>query len=246
MRQDVASLDKFYASPLGMKAKAALTARVGELWGDLNRESLLGVGFATPITVSLGQKADANIAVMPAAQGGLTWGATSRGISTVLAEEGDMPFKDSSFSKVILLHGLEESSAPGALLREIWRVLSPEGRLIVIAANRLGLWARAESTPFGHGRPWTRGQLSRLLEQTMFQTTAWTHGLYMPPSQWSFMLAMANNVEKVGEAVSRGVGGVVLIEAVKRLYADTGGQKLQFAPLRPVRTRKGLARLPRD
>ncbi|MEM6410969.1 MAG: class I SAM-dependent methyltransferase [Pseudomonadota bacterium] len=246
MRQDVASLEAFYASPLGTKARECLTSRILDLWGDLNKETLLGVGFATPLITELGHKTDFSIAVMPAAQGGLTWASTDRGVSTVLAEEGDLPFKDGSFTRIIVMHALEESPAPFGLLREIWRVLAPEGRLIVIAANRLGLWARAESTPFGHGRPWTRGQLAHLLEETMYQTAAWTHSLYMPPSQWKPVLTMADGLEKVGETFSRVIGGVVLIEAVKRLYANTGHRKLQFAPVRPVRTRKGLARLPRD
>ena len=183
---------------------------------------------------------------MPAAQGALTWAATARGISTVLAEEGEVPFKDGVFTRVVMLHGLEESPAPSALLREIWRVMVPEGRLIVIAANRLGLWARAESTPFGHGRPWTRGQLTRLLTEAMFQTTAWTHGLHMPPTGWGPILALADGWERTGEVVSRIMGGVVLVEAKKRLYADTGGRAIRFSPVKPVRTRKGLARLPRD
>ncbi|MEM7661438.1 MAG: methyltransferase domain-containing protein [Pseudomonadota bacterium] len=246
MRQDVASLETFYSSRLGAKVREVLASRIHDLWGDLSSETLLGVGFATPLITPLGKAAETSIAVMPAAQGGLTWAGTERGISTVLAEEGDLPFKDGSFSRIVIMHALEESPAPFALLREVWRVLAPEGRLIVIAANRLGLWARAESTPFGHGRPWTRGQLARLLDETMYQTAAWTYSLYMPPSQWKPILAMADGMEKMGETLSRVVGGVVLIEAVKRLYADTGGQKLQFAPLRPVRTRKGLARLPRD
>ncbi|MEO0881211.1 MAG: methyltransferase domain-containing protein [Pseudomonadota bacterium] len=246
MRQDVASLETFYASPLGIKARAVLTSRVEDLWGELKDEAVLGVGFATPLTTVLGRNAETNIAVMPAAQGGLTWASTSRGVSTVLAEEGDLPFKDGSFTRIVLMHAMEESPAPFALLREIWRVLAPEGRLVVIASNRLGLWARAEATPFGHGRPWTRSQLTRLLDDTMYQSTAWTYSLYMPPSQWKTVLALADSIEKAGETVSRVLGGVVLIEAVKRLYAKTGGHKLQFAPLRPVRTRKGLARLPRD
>ncbi|MEO1475133.1 MAG: methyltransferase domain-containing protein [Pseudomonadota bacterium] len=246
MRQDVSSLEAFYASPLGLKAKGVLLSRVQDLWGSLANERLLGVGFATPLITALGEGAETCVAVMPAAQGGLTWAGTTRGVSTVLAGEGDLPFKDAMFTRVVLMHGLEESPAPSALLREIWRVLTPEGRVIVVAANRLGLWARAESTPYGHGRPWTRGQLAKLLHETMFQTSAWTFSLYMPPSGWQPFLSIADSIEKAGETMSRGVGGVVLIEAVKRLYADSGGRKLEFAPLRPVRTRKGLARLPRD
>jgi len=221
MRQDVIALQKFYASPLGQAAGQTLAGRVGALWGGgLAREQVLGVGFATPLLDRLGGQAEIRVAAMPAAQGALSWSATAKGASTVLFEEDLLPFRDGMFSRIIMLHGLEEAYAPSELLSEIWRILAPEGRLIVIAANRLGLWARAESTPFGHGRPWTRGQLSNLLRDTRFQTTAWTHGLHMPPSGWGPVLAVHEGWEKVGEAVSRVMGGVVLVEATKRLWED--------------------------
>lgn len=242
MRQDVSALEKFYGSPLGQAAGKTLAARVASLWGDLHGEQVLGVGFATPLLSRMGEKAEVRVAAMPAAQGALTWAATAKGVTTVLCEEDRLPFRDALFSRVILMHGLEEAGAPGALLAEIWRVMAPEGRVLVIAANRLGLWARAEATPFGHGRPWTRYQLTNLLSATRFQTTAWTHGLHMPPTGWRPILAMHEGWEKVGETVSGVMGGAVLVEAKKRLFIEPGGSKIAFSPVRPVRTRKGLAR----
>ena len=242
MRQDVIALQNFYTTPLGKAAADTLAQRVGALWGKaLAREQVLGVGFATPLLDRLGARAEVRVAAMPAAQGGLSWSATSKGASTVLLEEDRLPFRDGVFSRIIMLHGLEEAHAPGAMLAELWRCLSPEGKLIVIASNRLGLWARAETTPFGHGRPWTRGQLTQLLKEAQFQTTAWTHGLHMPPTGWGPVLALHEGWEKVGETVSRVMGGAVLVEATKRLYAEPGGEKLTFSPIKAVRARKGLA-----
>lgn len=242
MRQDVIALQDFYASPLGKAVANSLAGRVVALWGEsLAREQVLGLGFATPLLARMGAAAEIRVAAMPAAQGALSWASTVKGTSTVLCDEAHLPFRDGLFSRIIMMHGLEEAYAPGQLLREIWRVLAPEGRLIVIVANRAGLWARAEATPFGHGRPWTRGQLTRLLDEALFQTTAWTYGLHMPPTGWGPVLTLHEGWEKLGEAVSRGMGGVVLMEAMKRLYADTGGGKIAFTPVRAVRARKGLA-----
>ena len=249
MRQDVITLQNFYASRLGRVAADSLAGRITGLWGArLEREQVLGIGFATPLLERLGEGAEVRVAAMPAAQGALSWSSTPKGMSTVLCEEDRLPFRDGMFSRVMLLHGLEEAYAPEIMLREIWRVMAPEGKLIVIAANRLGLWARAESTPFGHGRPWTRGQLTRLLGDTLFQTTAWTHGLHMPPTGWGPILALHEGWEKTGETVSRVMGGAVMVEASKRLYAEPGGKKLTFSPVKAVRAQKGLpggARLPR-
>lgn len=242
MRQDVIALQTFYSSPLGMAAGESLARRIEALWGaDLAREQVLGVGFATPLLARIGAKADIRVAAMPAAQGGLSWSATPKGASTVLVEEDRLPFRDGVFSRIIIMHALEEAYAPEVLLGELRRCLAPEGKLIVIASNRLGLWSRAEATPFGHGRPWTRGQLTRLLKEAQFQTTAWTHGLHMPPTGWGPVLALREGWEKVGETVSRVMGGVVLVEATKRIYAEPSGEKLVFSPVKAVRARKGLA-----
>jgi hypothetical protein len=77
-------------------------------------------------------------------------------------------------------------------LREVWRVTAPEGRVIAIAANRTGLWARTDSTPFGHGRPYSRSQLAALLRDAMFEPTASARALYAPPWSWRPMLALAD------------------------------------------------------
>ena len=243
MRQDIIALRDFYASPLGRTAADTLAGRIVLLWGrDLAEDQVLGLGFATPLLDRLGAAAELRVAAMPAAQGALSWAPTPKGTSAVLFDEEALPFRDGMFSRIIMLHGLEEAHTPASLLREIWRIMAPEGKFIIIAANRLGLWARAEATPFGHGRPWTRGQLMRALEDAQFQTTAWTHGLHMPPTGWGPVLALHEGWEKVGETVSRVMGGVVLVEAIKRLYAEPGGGKIAFSPVRPVRAGKtGLA-----
>ena len=55
------------------------------------------------------------------------------------------------------------------MLREVWRILAADGRLILVVPNRLGLWARLEHTPFGHGHPFTPPQLVALLTENLFE-----------------------------------------------------------------------------
>jgi hypothetical protein len=50
----------------------------------------------------------------------------------------------------------------------LWRVLAPEGKLLLVAPNRTSLWAQVERSPFAHGRPYSRSQLDRLLRDAMF------------------------------------------------------------------------------
>ena len=80
----------------------------------------------------------------------------------------ELPLADSSIDRMLLVHLLEHAENPRETLKEIWRVLAPGGRLVIVVPNRRGVWARFEHTPFGTGRPFSRGQLTELLRETNF------------------------------------------------------------------------------
>ena len=63
---------------------------------------------------------------------------------------------------LLVVHGLEEAESLRPLLRQLWRVLAPEGRSAVVAPNRASLWAQVERSPFGHGRPFSRSELDAI------------------------------------------------------------------------------------
>ena len=51
-------------------------------------------------------------------------------------------------------------------------VRSDPARTNYESSQRLGLWSDAENTPFGHGRPYTRGQLEQLVREADFEPIA--------------------------------------------------------------------------
>ena len=106
-------------------------------------------------------------------------------VATALSEEARLPFMDAVFDRVLMVHGLEECDAAPAMLREVWRVMAPEGRLVVIAANRWSLWAQSDISPFGYGRPYSRTQLASLLGDSMFEPVVSARALYVPPWRWA-------------------------------------------------------------
>ena len=220
MRVDVLALQRFYASPLGEAAQRAAARRLASLWPHADGLDVLGIGYAAPYLERFRPSARRVVALMPAEQGAEPWPARSPCLS-VLAEEARLPLLDSVFDRVLLVHALEEAEAARLLLREVWRVMAPEGRLVVIAANRWSLWAQADATPFGHGRPYSRTQLAALLADAMFEPVASARALYAPPLAWPPLVRAAEAFERVGEVIWPAQGGLVLMEAVKRLYATT-------------------------
>lgn len=216
MRRDVLELREFYASPLGAAAREALGAKLAETWGDAAGLDVLGLGYATPWLEPLRPTARRTVAAMPAGQGVEVWPSDGRPLSA-LTEETSLPFMNALFDRILMIHALEEADDPGALLAEVWRVLAPNGRVVIAAASRRGVWSRAEHTPFGHGRPFTRGQLERLLREAELEPYAWSRALYVPP--WPLFARWSEGWEQAGARAWPPFAGLILLEAVKRTFA---------------------------
>ncbi|MBM3516746.1 MAG: class I SAM-dependent methyltransferase, partial [Alphaproteobacteria bacterium] len=194
MRPDVIDLRQFYRSSLGQVAQRIVRHRLRVLWPNLAGQRLLGLGFATPFLRPFRVEAERVVAVMPANQGVLHWPPDSPNI-VCLAEEDELPFPDATFDRVVLAHALETSEQVRPLLREVWRVMTSSGRLVVVVPNRRGIWARLERSPFGHGHPYSPPQLDRLLRESMFLPGAAKGALYMPPVRWRALLGAASAVK---------------------------------------------------
>jgi len=89
----------------------------------------------------------------------------------------------------------------------------------VVAPNRSGMWAYHESTPFGHGQPYSPGQIGRLLAASLYRVDRRDTALYLPPAEWRLVLRGANLMERTGRKWLPGFAGVTITEAVKDLYA---------------------------
>jgi SAM-dependent methyltransferase len=222
MRTDALEIDRFYRSARGRAARDMALRRLTALWPQAKGLDMLGYGFAGGYLEPYRAEARRTVAYMPAAQGAVGWpkGAASL---TALGEEARLPFKEAMFDRVVLAHALEEAEDLRRLLRELWRVTAPEGRIVVIAAHRAGLWARSEATPFGHGRPFSKRQLSDLLTGALFEPVAWSRALYAPPWRWACGPKTASAFEGVGERVAPAFGGLILAEAIKHVGAVRPG-----------------------
>ena len=240
MHQDIETLRQFYSKPLGSAVATILAERVSDLWASTKGLNVLGVGYPLPVLPPF-TKAKRCIALMPATQGAVPWSEPGRGVASTLSDEARTPFADGMFERVIVLHGIEEADSMKQTIRELWRIMAPNGRIIVASANRHGLWTRAESTPFGHGRSCTRHQLISLLSD-LFRITASTNAVFMPPLKWKLITDAASAWERVGSILWPNFGGAVLIEAVKKQYIEPsvakGASVLDLLPItRPAVSR---------
>lgn len=218
MRMDVADMARFYRTGLGAAAADTIGSRVRALWSQEALGRVLGVGYAPPLLDHLRPRAERCLWMAPAEMGGHHWPKGGLGAAT-LTEESHFPVRDSLFDRVVMIHALEDAASPFAVLRECWRVMAPEGRLLVTVTRRLGFWAAFESTPFGRGRPFSVLQLKDLLESAMFEVTATSRALHFPPIDIGFVTRRAPIWEKAASVGLPIAAGVILMEAVKRVGA---------------------------
>lgn len=219
MGGEVHGLGQFYASPAGAAAGRLLAQRLRAMWPTLPRQAILGIGHAGPYLDLWRAEASRCIALSPAQLGVAAYPADGPS-AAVVAEEESLPFPDLTFDRILLVHGLETAENARRLLREVWRVLQDDGRLLVVAPNRRGLWAHAEHTPFGHGQPYSPGQVGRLLTRHLFHVERRDSALYTPP--YGPFLRAGGTWEAIGRAAwPARHSGLAIVEARKDLLAAT-------------------------
>jgi SAM-dependent methyltransferase len=217
MSMDVVDLRNFYAQRLGSVARRFVGRGIRGRWPDTRAQRVLGIGYATPYLGLFREEAERCLAFMPGTQGVVRW-PSARPALAALVDEGELPLSDAAVDRVLLVHALEMSHDAAQLLREVWRVLSPGGRLMAVLPNRRGLWARMDTTPFGHGRPYSRAQITHLLRETWFTPTGWDEVLYVPPIERNWFLRTAPAWERAGAKISAPFAGVHIVEATKQVY----------------------------
>ena len=119
------------------------------------------------------------------------------------------------------MHGLEAAENARRLLREVWRVLKDDGRLLVVAPNRRGMWAYLESTPVRPG-PALFGRPDRRACSPP-RCSGWsaaTPRLFMPPMRLRPALRSARLWERGGRRMlPPAMAGLTITEASKDMYA---------------------------
>lgn len=236
MQLDAGALSEFYDRPVGRAARRQISLRIKEFWPHCRQLRMLGYGFAPPYLKGFLGEAERVVAAMPARTGAVAWPA-SRPL-TVLCDEDVLPFADAMFDRILVVHGLEGADAVRVLLRQLWRVLAPEGRILLVTPNRASLWAQLESSPFACGRPFHRSELTALLTDTLFEPVKWGKALYLPPFSGRRLSRFGDGFERLGRRLFCGLAGVHLVEASKSLYGRAAAKPVAKGKvaLRPATT----------
>jgi SAM-dependent methyltransferase len=146
--------------------------------------------------------------------------------SLALAERSQWPYRAESVDQIIMAHDFEFAEEREVYLREAWRILKGEGRLMIIIPNRKGKWVRAAHTPFSRGYTCHLGGVIDTLHRTHFKLDRIVPLLFTPPDVPSTSIGRLayNAINNVGEYCGMQCG-VRILEISKHIFAPTRGLK---------------------
>ncbi len=142
---------------------------------------------------------------------------------SVLALAHELPFASQSIDLVVLPHVLEFAESPHAILREVDRVLVPEGRLVITGFNPWSLWGLRQALDWQRDEhPWDGNFISlarardwlALLGLEVSAGRLWHYGVPVQSPAWRHRLGF---LEPAGDRWWGVAGGVYMLEAIKRV-----------------------------
>ena len=158
--------------------------------------------------------------------------------SPLIADPAHLPLATHSIDLLVMPHVLEFSPNPHQILREVERVLMPEGQVVISGFNPLSLWG-LKGLLGGSEHPWCGSfiglfRLRDWLTLLGFELNGGRFGCYAPPLSQARWLQRFSFMESAGDRWWPIAGGVYVVRAVKR----TAGMRLVMPSWREQRVNR--------
>jgi SAM-dependent methyltransferase len=176
----------------------------------------------------------------------------------VITRYEELPFATHSIDLVVMPHVLEFAEEPHQVLREVDRVLVPEGQIVLTGFNPMSLWglrqamARLGMQPFlpREGQFIALPRIKDWMKLLSFEVSRGRYGCYSPWARSEKWLARWRFMEKAGDRWWPVLGSVYLVTAIKRVrgmrlvgpaWKRRDALRPALAPARPIVTATGEA-----
>ena len=228
-----AQLRSWFELPLGRSLQAIEAHRLRALWPPLYANVALQMGQLGSVDLMEACTAPTRLVL------DLPGFSVPSSTSAVYAAADALPLDSRSVDLVLLPHTLEFATDPHLVLREVQRVLTPEGHVVILGFNPLSFWGLWRLALARRGRaPWC-GHFIHLvrikdwLKLLDFQLVQGAMLYYRPPLSNEVLMDRLHFLDKTGDRWWPMAGAVYVIVAKKQVAAMT--------PLRPAwRTRPVL------
>ena len=141
----------------------------------------------------------------------------------VRASVDELPFDTNSMDLVLLPHVMEFHEHPHQILREVERVMMPEGHVIITGFNPRSLWGLRRHVGPKNEYPWcgkfiSLPRMKDWLALLGLEVVGARFACYAPPLAHPGWLTRMSFLEPAGDRWWAVCGGVYYIEAIKRVY----------------------------
>jgi SAM-dependent methyltransferase len=216
----IISLAPWFNTAVGAYAKAWERARLDELTADIFGFNAVQVGLPQLDALAANRMpnrwvTDASAAVLAGAEREVV----------LLHDFTELPFATQSLDLLVLPHVLEFASEPHQVLREVERVLIPEGQVIICGFNPVSMWGMrqlagrmtgAHFLPV-HGEFISVPRLKDWLKLLNMEINRGHFGCYAPPCATSKWLRRYEFLEKAGNRWWPYLGALYIVQAIKRV-----------------------------
>ncbi len=217
--KSIISLAPWFDTPAGAYARAWEQSRLDELTADIFGYNAVQLGV--PQVDALSANRMPNRWVTDTAP---PRGDTVRTVS-MLHDFAELPFASQSLDLVVLPHVLEFAAEPHQVLREVERVLIPEGQVIICGFNPVSMWGMrqvagrmtgAHFLPM-HGEFISVPRLKDWLKLLNMEINRGHFGCYAPPCATDQWLRRFAFLEKAGNRWWPYLGALYIVQAIKRV-----------------------------
>ncbi|MGO4476968.1 class I SAM-dependent methyltransferase [Massilia sp. 2TAF26] len=223
--KSIIALDRWLQSPAGAYVRAWEQACLDELTADIFGFNAVQIGVPQIDALAANRMPNKwQAATRTSSADELAIAASGKQVAVAL-DFADLPFASQSLDLVVLPHVLEFAAEPHQVLREVERVLIPEGQLIICGFNPASMWGvrqgmgRITSSTYlpTAGEFISMPRLKDWLKLLNLGATRSHFGCYAPPfrtSQWLHRFAF---VEGAGRRWWPYLGAVYIVHAIKRV-----------------------------
>lgn len=223
--KSIIALDEWLLSPAGAYVRAFEQACLDELTADIFGYNAVQIGV--PLIDALAASRMPNkwqAATRTSTASELEFAASGKQIAVAL-DFAELPFASQSLDLVVLPHVLEFAAEPHQVLREVERVLIPEGQVIICGFNPASMWGMRQGLQRlgSHGYLPAAGEfisMPRMKDwlKLLNLSVGGSHfGCYAPPFRTAKWLDRFAMMESAGGRWWPYLGAVYIVHAIKRV-----------------------------
>lgn len=232
-------LSLFYGTPNGQLLNAEIASCLAEFLKEkkLSKRYLLCVGYPVSSCLPLFRQAKSYSVLTPFFQGPRK--LVDKGLNrAALGDEAHLPFMEASFDIAVIFHAVEYMEDPVSFFEELWKVLSPGGRIILMIPNRKGGWKKSGIPHASTDQGFNFAAARDFLFEKGFECVECKgvfHGLKFAKGKRPILEGVMKSVTIKGPGI---MPGFLLIEAEKVIgkKGKAAEQPIQLAPRTPVTT----------